>query len=63
VGGARSPTGCAQNAARDYILSALSDAANVKVRDGLLDIKLKTGTTPQGYELFTEVTKALEQIS
>ena len=35
-----------------YILSALSDAANVKVRDGLLDIKLKTGTTPQGYELF-----------
>ena len=35
-----------------YFLSALSDAANVKVRDGLLDIKLKTGTTPQGYELF-----------
>jgi hypothetical protein len=35
-----------------YLLSALSDAANVKVRDGLLDIKLKTGTTPQGYELF-----------
>jgi hypothetical protein len=35
-----------------YFLSALSDDANVKVRDGLLDIKLKTGTTPQGYELF-----------
>jgi hypothetical protein len=35
-----------------YFLSALSDAANVKVRDGLLDIKLKTGTTLQGYELF-----------
>lgn len=35
-----------------YFLSALSDAANVKVRDGLLDIKVQTGATPQGYEIF-----------
>lgn len=38
--------------AETYILSAHSNEANVKVRDGLLDIKLKVGETPEGYEIF-----------
>lgn len=40
-----------------YILSRWSGAANVKVRDGLLDIKLKTGVTPEGYEIFQPAGK------
>ena len=32
-----------------YFLSAKTDAANVKVRDSLLDIKLKVGETPEGF--------------
>jgi hypothetical protein len=35
-----------------YFLSAHTDEANVKVRDGLLDIKIKVGQTPEGYEIF-----------
>ncbi len=35
-----------------YILSRFTNEANVKVRDGLLDIKTKTGETPEGYEIF-----------
>ena len=35
-----------------YFLSRLTNEANVKVRDGLLDIKTKTGETPEGYEIF-----------
>lgn len=35
-----------------YILSRFSDDANVKVRGGLLDVKLKIGETPEGYEIF-----------
>lgn len=35
-----------------YFLSARTSEANVKVRDGLLDIKVKTGETPEGYEIF-----------
>jgi len=35
-----------------YFLSVHTDEANVKVRDGLLDIKTKTGETPEGYEIF-----------
>jgi hypothetical protein len=35
-----------------YFLSRLTNDANVKVRDGLLDIKTKTGETPDGYEIF-----------
>ena len=38
--------------AETYFLSAKTDDANVKVRDGLLDIKVKVGTTPEGYEIF-----------
>lgn len=38
--------------AETYFLSARTDEANVKVRDGLLDIKTKTGETPEGYEIF-----------
>ena len=38
--------------AETYFLSRHTDEANVKVRDGLLDIKTKTGDTPQGYEIF-----------
>ena len=35
-----------------YFLSVHTDEANVKVRDGLLDIKTKVGDTPEGYEIF-----------
>jgi hypothetical protein len=35
-----------------YFLSAHTNEANVKVRDGLLDIKVKVGQTPEGYEIF-----------
>ncbi len=35
-----------------YFLSARTGEANVKVRDGLLDIKTKVGETPEGYEIF-----------
>jgi len=38
--------------AETYVLSRHTDEANVKVRDGLLDIKVRVGTTPQGYEIF-----------
>lgn len=35
-----------------YFLSRLTNDANVKVRDGLLDIKVKVGETDDGYEIF-----------
>lgn len=35
-----------------YLVSAHTDSANVKVREGLLDIKIKVGETPEGYEIF-----------
>lgn len=35
-----------------YILSRHTDEANVKIRDGLLDIKIKVGETEEGYEIF-----------
>ena len=35
-----------------YFLSVHTSDANVKVRDGLLDIKTKVGETPEGYEIF-----------
>jgi hypothetical protein len=35
-----------------YFLSAHTDEANVKVRDSLLDVKIKVGQTPEGYEIF-----------
>ena len=35
-----------------YFLSVHTNDVNVKVRDGLLDIKTKTGETPEGYEIF-----------
>ncbi len=38
--------------AETYFLSVNTNEANVKVRDGLLDIKTKTGETPEGYEVF-----------
>ncbi len=38
--------------AETYILSRHTNEANVKVRDGLLDIKTKTGETPEGFEIF-----------
>ena len=38
--------------AETYFLSVHTNEANVKVRDGLLDIKTKTGETPDGYEIF-----------
>ena len=38
--------------AETYFLSVHTNDANVKVRDGLLDIKTKVGETPDGYEIF-----------
>lgn len=38
--------------AETYFLSTRTNEANVKVRDGLLDIKTKVGETPDGYEIF-----------
>ncbi|HQQ77355.1 MAG TPA: hypothetical protein PLB01_08360 [Thermoanaerobaculia bacterium] len=38
--------------AETYFLSRHTNEANVKVRDGLLDIKTKVGETPEGYEIF-----------
>jgi len=38
--------------AETYVLSRRTRDANIKVRDGLLDIKVKTGETPEGYEIF-----------
>lgn len=38
--------------AETYFLSIHTTDANVKVRDGLLDIKTKVGETPEGYEIF-----------
>jgi hypothetical protein len=38
--------------AETYFISANTNDANVKVRDGLLDIKTKVGETPEGYEIF-----------
>lgn len=35
-----------------YILSRHTNEANVKIRDGLLDIKIKVGETPECYEIF-----------
>jgi hypothetical protein len=35
-----------------YFLSVNTNDSNVKVRDGLLDIKTKVGETPEGYEIF-----------
>lgn len=40
-----------------YVLSRNTRDANVKVRDGLLDIKVKTGETPEGYEIFQPAGK------
>jgi len=38
--------------AETYFLSTRTNDANVKVRDGLLDVKTKVGETPDGYEIF-----------
>ncbi len=38
--------------AETYFLSVHANDANVKVREGLLDIKTKVGETPEGYEIF-----------
>ncbi|WDP89975.1 MAG: hypothetical protein HUN04_09750 [Desulfobacter sp.] len=35
-----------------YIVSRLTNEANVKIRDGLLDIKTKVSETQDGYEVF-----------
>jgi hypothetical protein len=38
--------------AETYFVSRRTPGVNVKVRDGLLDIKVKTGETAEGYEIF-----------
>ncbi len=42
----------ARQSGETYILSRHTNEANVKVRDGLLDIKTKVGETESGYEIF-----------
>ena len=42
----------ARESRETYFLSAFTNEANVKVRDGLLDIKTKVGETENGYEIF-----------
>lgn len=41
-----------RQSAETYILSRHTNEANVKIRDGLLDIKIKVGETDKGYEIF-----------
>lgn len=41
-----------RQSAETYILSRHTNEANVKIRDGLLDIKTKVGETEEGYEIF-----------
>jgi hypothetical protein len=43
--------------AETYVVSAHTDDANVKLRDALLDIKLRVGLTPQGYDIYQPVAK------
>lgn len=43
--------------AETYFLSVHTNDANVKVRDGLLDVKLKVGETAEGYEIFQPAGK------
>lgn len=38
--------------AETYFVSRHTQGVNVKVRDGLLDIKVRTGETEEGYEIF-----------
>jgi len=40
-----------------YFLSRATSDANVKVRDGLLDIKVRVATTPEGYQVFQPMGK------
>ena len=42
----------ARQSGETYILSRHTNDANVKIRDGLLDIKTKVGETESGYEIF-----------
>jgi len=41
-----------RHSSETYILSRHTNNANVKIRDGLLDIKIKVGETEEGYEIF-----------
>jgi hypothetical protein len=43
--------------AETYILSRRTRSANVKMRDELLDIKVKIGQTPDGFEIFQPAGK------
>jgi hypothetical protein len=43
--------------AETYVLSATSPGVNVKVRDGVLDIKTRVGDTPEGYQVFQPAAK------
>jgi len=52
-GGVGAILGMARKMPRElYLVSVHTDSANVKVREGLLDIKIKVGETPEGYEIF-----------
>jgi hypothetical protein len=43
--------------AETYVLSRRTRAANVKIRNGLLDIKVRVGLTIEGYEIFQPAGK------
>jgi hypothetical protein len=40
-----------------YVLSAMASGVNVKLRDGVLDIKTRVGDTPEGYQIFQPAGK------
>lgn len=40
-----------------YVLSRASSAANVKIRSGVLDIKIRVGDTPEGFQVFQPTAK------
>lgn len=46
-----------------YLVSLRTDDAVVKVRAGLLDVKVKTGETPEGYEIFEPREKLVFPVS
>jgi hypothetical protein len=43
--------------AETYVLSAVSPGVNVKLRDGVLDVKTRIGDTPEGYQIFQPAGK------
>lgn len=43
--------------AETYVLSSVSPGVNVKLRDGVLDVKQRVGDTVEGYQIFQPAAK------